>query len=166
MPAGNTYESIATQTLGSATASVTFSSIPSTYTDLVLISTAGVTSGALNYAVRINSDSGANYSRTVLSGTGSAATSDRNTGLTYTILNDYGYLDTTLNTNIIGQFMNYSNSTTFKTVLSRTNNAANGTSACVNLWRSTAVISSLLILPTSSTFLAGSTFSLYGIASA
>lgn len=166
MPAGNTYEAIATQTLGSAAASVTFSSIPSTYTDLVLISTAGVTSGALNYAVRFNSDSGTNYSRTVLSGTGSAATSDRNTGLTYTILNDYGYLDTTLNTNILAHIMNYSNTTTFKTTLSRTNNAANGTSACVNLWRSTAAINSLLILPTGSTFLAGSTFSLYGILAA
>ena len=164
MPA--TYTPIATTTLGSAASSVTFSSISGAYTDLILISTAGVTSGAVNFAVRFNSDTGANYSRTVLSGTGSAASSDRNTGLTYTILNDYGYLDTTLNTNIIGQFMNYSNATTFKTVLSRTNNAANGTSACVNLWRSTAAITRLDILPTSSTFLAGSTFTLYGVKSA
>jgi hypothetical protein len=166
MAAGNTYEAIATQTLGSAAASVTFSSIPSTYTDLVLISTAGVTSGLLNYAVRFNSDSGANYSRTVLSGTGVGTATDRNTNITYNILNDYGYLDTTLNTNILAHIMNYSNATTFKTTLSRTNNTANGTSTCVNLWRSTAAINSLLILPTGSTFLAGSTFSLYGIASA
>jgi len=162
----STYTPIATNTLGSAASSVTFSSIPGTYTDLILISTAGVTSGAVNFAVRFNSDSGTNYSRTVLSGTGSAASTDRNTNLTYTILNDYGYLDTTLNTNIIGQIMNYSNSTTFKTVLSRTNNADNGTSACVNLWRNTAAITSLVILPTSSTFLAGSTFSLYGVKNA
>jgi hypothetical protein len=162
----STYTPIATNTLGSAASSVTFSSIPGTYTDLILISTAGVTSGALNFAVRLNSDSGTNYSRTVLSGTGSVASTDRNTGLTYTILNDYGYLDTTLNTNIIGHFMNYSNATTFKTVLSRTNNAANGTSACVNLWRNTAAITSLVILPTGSTFLAGSTFTLYGVKSA
>lgn len=166
MPLPSTMTPIATNTLATTASSVTFSSIPSMYTDLFLVSTAGVTSGSLNYAVRINSDSGTNYSRTVLSGTGSAASADRNTGLTYTILNDYGYLDTTLNTNIIGQFMNYSNSTTFKTVLSRTNNTANGTSACVNLWRSTDAISSLLILPTGSTFLAGSTFTLYGIKAA
>jgi hypothetical protein len=162
----STYEPIATTTLGSAASSVTFSSITASYTDLVLISTAGVTAGAVNFAVRFNSDSGANYSRTVFSGTGSAATSDKNTGLTYTILNDYGYMDTTLNTNIIGHIMNYSNSTTFKTTLSRTNNAANGTSAVVNLWRNTAAINRLDILPTSSTFLAGSTFTLYGIKAA
>jgi hypothetical protein len=162
----STYEPIATTTLVSATASVTFSSITGSYTDLVIISTAGVTAGAVNFAVRFNSDSGANYSRTVLSGTGSSVLSDKNTGLTYTILNDYGYLDTTLNTNILGYIMNYSNSTTYKTTLSRTNNVANGTSACVNLWRSTAAINRLDILSTSSTFLAGSTFTLYGIKAA
>ena len=37
MAAGNTYVALATQTLGSATATVTFSSISGAYTDLVLV---------------------------------------------------------------------------------------------------------------------------------
>jgi hypothetical protein len=50
MPAGNTYEAIATQTLGSAAASVTFSSIPGTYTDLVLVVAGTLTTGTEKYS--------------------------------------------------------------------------------------------------------------------
>jgi hypothetical protein len=163
--AAATYTPIQTQTLGSAAASITFSSIPSTYTDLVLVCNGGVTSGAWNYIVQVNS-SNTGYSRTSISGSGSAASSVRSTSQTSMILNDYGYLDTTFGTNVIAHFMNYSNATTYKTVLSRSNNAANGTSATVNLWQNTAAITSMVVASSSSTFLAGSTFTLYGISSA
>jgi hypothetical protein len=63
MAAGNTYEAIATQTLGSAAASVTFSSIPGTYTDLVIVCTPlRVTAGAEELVFQFNSDTGSNYS--------------------------------------------------------------------------------------------------------
>jgi hypothetical protein len=60
--------------------------------------------------------------------------------------------------------MNYSNSTTYKTILGRSNAATSGTSAAVGLWRSTSAINSIEIGTVS--FTAGSTFSLYGIAAA
>lgn len=166
MAAGNTYESIATQTLGSAAASVTFSSITGSYTDLVLVCDAGITAGLRNYLVQVNSDTSTNYSRTSLSGDGTSATSVRGSSLTNIILNDYGYLEGTSGSNAIAHFMNYSNTTTYKTVLCRSNNTANGTSSTVNLWRSTAAISTILVAASASTFVAGSTFTLYGIKNA
>jgi hypothetical protein len=65
--AGNTYVAIAEQTLGTAAASVTFSSIPGTYTDLVLVLSVQDASGN-TFALQFNGDTSTNYS-TVLTGT-------------------------------------------------------------------------------------------------
>jgi hypothetical protein len=74
-----TYSLIASNTLSTSAASVTFSSIPSTYTDLVLKMSVRVnTSGSDNNAgilLEFNGSSAANYSRTNLRGNGSAAAS-------------------------------------------------------------------------------------------
>lgn len=162
MAAGNTYEAIATQTLGSAAASVTFSSISGAYTDLVLI-IAGVQSVADNPYVQFNSDTATNYSRTQLSGDGSSASSSRNSNNAKIIFTG-GDLSTF---NAILNIQNYANTTTYKTVLIRSNSASDRTAAAVGLWRSTSAITSLLIANNSAnTFAAGSTFTLYGIQSA
>ena len=72
----STEVAIATQTLGSATASITFSSIPSTYTDLrIVFSGTGAT--VLNLKVRFNGDSASNYSQTNLQGLGYSVQSSR-----------------------------------------------------------------------------------------
>jgi hypothetical protein len=71
-----TYEPIATTTLGTAAASITFSSIPATYTDLRLVVVAKAVS-ASTLDVRFNNDSGTNYSKTEISGDGSSAVSFR-----------------------------------------------------------------------------------------
>lgn len=168
MPAGNTYEAIATQTLGSATNTVTFSSIPSTYTDLVLIANTIIASvsGFPECSLRFNSDTGTNYSNTYLLGTGSSAASGRGTSYTYA---DCGYLaanSSNPNTRIIN-IMNYSNTTTNKTVISRGSSVNGGqVIAYVNLWRNTAAINSITIFTQSDNYTAGSTFSLYGIQNA
>ena len=163
MPAGNTYVALATQTLTSA-GTVTFSSIPSTYTDLIMVVNAAVATGATNLDIRINSDTGTNYSYTTISGSGTAIVSSRGTNLTFMRLDYDGYLTTSLTQCAVVHFMNYANTTTFKTVLSRCNNASNGVSSNVTLWRSTAAINTI------STFTGnlaiGSTLSLYGIAAA
>ena len=67
-----TFEPIATQTLASAASSITFSSIAASWTDLRLVIIG--TAAAANYVtLNINSDTGANYSQTVLYGTGTGA---------------------------------------------------------------------------------------------
>ena len=76
----STYQPIATNTLGSAAASVTFSSISGAYTDLVLIMNAGSSTTNADVDINVNGDTGANYSRTILYGTGSTAGSTRYTG--------------------------------------------------------------------------------------
>ena len=173
MPASNTYEPIATTTLTSAVPSVTFGSIPQTYTDLVLIM-----SPANNTSVQdgtelfsINSDTGTNYSFTELYGSGSVAASIRRSNTAYIGLSFFTTIDTTLgSTTNVTHFMNYSNTTTNKTILNRANNLGStyaGTSLIVGLWRSTAAITSFSVRPGGSTnFKSGSTFTLYGIKAA
>jgi hypothetical protein len=167
MAAANTYVSIATQTLGSAAASVTFSSIPSTYTDLVLVVNGAIASGAQDIWVQVNGDTGANYSRTNLWGGGTTVGSTRLSAQTKFAMNDAAALDGGYQFNAIMQFMNYSNTTTYKTMLERANNAARGVDAGVHLWRSTAAINSIYVYNSGATnYVVGSTFSLYGIAAA
>ena len=164
MPAGNTYVAIATQTLGSAAASVTFSSIPSTYTDLVCIVNAGITSGIEDIALTFNSDTGTNYSRTYLYGDGSSAVSGANSNVSRIAIGSFG--SGVINGTNIFSVMNYANTTTFKTVVSRGNNAGAGVLSYAGVWRNTAAITSMLLSTTGSTWMAGSTFSLYGITAA
>jgi hypothetical protein len=160
MAAGNTYESIATQTLGSAAASVTFSSIPGTYTDLVLIFNGkGAASG--NVTFQFNGDTGTNYSATIIYGDGSSAGSVRVSSQSSMNIGSVG-TDWTTNTFSI---MNYANATTYKTVLGRYSRP-DEVGAKVGLWRSTSAITSIVVGKSSGTYDTGSTFSLYGIKAA
>jgi hypothetical protein len=157
----STYEKIATTTLGSASATITFSSITGTYTDLVLILSAKAIAN-MDCFIRLNGDSGSNYSLTRLSGNGTSASSDRYANQTKGYGDIDGYINTTnFNVEII-QFMNYSNTTTYKTFLSRASTAGNGVDAIVNLWRNTAAITSIE-LSGSSNYATGTTATLYGI---
>ena len=163
MPA--TYEPIATITLGSGVTSYTFSSIPSTYTDLVLIGDWSIsTAGGAATVVQFNGDTGTNYSNTYIYGTGSAAGSGRGSNSTNFGI---GY-ETAANTrqNTIVYFMNYSNTTTFKTSLTKNSAPSLQYVAYVSLWRSTAAISSIKLDNLGASFVSGSTFTLYGIAAA
>lgn len=157
MPA--TYEPIATYTVPSAQASYTFSSIPGTYTDLVLIVQA--TTISANYNLRLNGDTGANYSYTSIYGTGSSATSGRSAnntviGLTYT---SSGAPISKI------QIQNYSNSTTNKTLLIRQDDSSNATTTTVGLWRNSSAITSITIV-SSGNIPTGTMLTLYGIKAA
>jgi hypothetical protein len=159
-----TYTPLQSVVLTSATSNITFSGIDQTYTDVVIVVQAAVTSGSVALRMQFNSDTGANYSSTWLSGTGSAAISSRTTGTTYMKIDEYSGMNTTLGggLNTIN-VMNYSNATTFKTALTRPSRADLGVDAVAGLWRNTAAINSITLLTSSSTFVAGSTFDLYGI---
>jgi hypothetical protein len=161
MPA--TYDPIATQTLGSSSGSITFSSIPSTYTDLVIVFS-GTTPALVAVDIQFNGDSSAIYSRAIISGNGSSASSDREVNQNQSSIG----LSSTTQSDTIWQVFNYSNTTTFKTTLARANVSASLVRACVGLYRSTSAITSVTLSVTNSatTFNTGSTFSLYGIKSA
>lgn len=169
MAAGATYIPIATTTTSGSAASYTFSSIPSTYTDLILVVNGTNSSGSTeDLMVRYNGDTGTNYSRTFLEGTTSALNSGRTSDQTYAIIG--GYIGSGKNFVTIFQFLNYSNTTTYKTSLSRANigNAATyGIYSTVGLWRSTAAINSVQVFwPSAGTFGNGTSLTLYGIAAA
>lgn len=165
MPA--TYEPIATTTLSTTTASVTFSSISGAYTDLILIfdglSTA--VANAVGFQIKVNEASGSLQSYTRLQGNGTTASSSRVQDGDPAV----GVVGNSERSNIIAQIMNYSNSTTFKTIISRynSNDAGDGrTGAYVNLTRATTAITSLLVDLSAGSFASGSTFTLYGIKAA
>jgi hypothetical protein len=159
-----TYEPIATNTLGSATGTITFSSIPSTYTDLVLITSTKYTSTASHCLLQFNSDSNTNYSNTFLYGDGSSALSGRQINTTASFI---GRANTTEFGLGVTHIQNYGNSTIFKTVLSRGNLASSLTIVYSGLWRNTNAITSLSIVGNAGdTFTTGSTFTLYGIKAA
>jgi hypothetical protein len=164
----STYEPIATQTLGSSTSSVTFSSIPSGYTDLILVTQVkGTDATDRDLCLTINGDTASNYSRTILYGDGTIAGSVRASNET---VSKYAIVPgTTTNQWEIAtlHLMNYSNATTYKTGIVRRGQATNGLAANVILWRATpAAITTLVLNPLVGSFSAGSTFTLYGIKAA
>lgn len=161
MAAGSTYTPIATYTVPSAQASYTFTSIPSTYTDLILV-VGGNSSASDNNLMQFNSDTGTNYSGTFLYGDGTTASSARSTSDSKIQL---GGFDGTNPGTLIVQIMNYANTTTYKTVINRMNSGGY-VQARVGLWRSTAAINSVKIYPSASNLTTGSVLTLYGILAA
>jgi hypothetical protein len=169
MAAGSTYTPIATTTLGSAASSYTFSSIPGTYTDLVLVIQTKHSSSGVGFWVQsqINGDTGTNYSNTFLRGTGIAAPSsgrysNRGEGMFFGLCDHTQFGVYTIN------FQNYSNTTTYKTALARGSSATDSAMTQVNLWRNTAAITSLKIWIENGSvnMVTGSTLTLYGITAA
>jgi len=167
MAADGTYEPIATNTLSSSAASVTFSSISSSYTDLILISSAKLVSGTAGMQLQFNGDTSTNYSNTFLWADGSTASSVGNSNATSINFHYGAYLDSTNWAIQTSQIMNYSNATTYKTVLNRDGSAPTGTDAVVGMWRNTSAINQVLIkVGNANVFETGSSFTLYGIAAA
>ena len=170
MAAGSTYTPIETKTLGTAVSSVTFTSISGSYTDLVLVVNGGMSSGAGYVSMQLNGDTTmSNYSCTYIRGDGSTAASGRYSGATgrYNVTG-VDIQGTSVTANIIFQFQNYSNSTTYKTILNRWNQSSVGTSTGVTLWRNTNAITQIVLTEADSgaDWVIGSTFTLYGIAAA
>ena len=163
-----TYTPIATTTLTSAAANITFSSISQAYTDLRLVVITRQDNNGSNDSLRLrfNSDSGTNYSRTNLTGDGSSAASTRTANDDE--INIVSYIPGTSATGGLYavttvDIMNYSNTTTYKTCLIRTSNASAGTAATVGMWRSTAAISTIFMRVSGFNMTAGTTATLYGI---
>jgi hypothetical protein len=172
MPA--TYSSIATTTLGSDQANITFSNITGVYTDLRLIAAIKTTTalGVTDLKVQVNADTGTNYSSTRIYGGSAPATSDRSSN--QASWNQLAVSGANNSSNVFNpvllDFMNYSNTVTNKTVLVRTNplssDAEGYVTAMVLLYRSTSAITSIKIESNSGANIAsGSVVTLYGIKS-
>jgi hypothetical protein len=156
-----TYDLIASTTVASISTSVTFSSLPASgYRDLIVI-VAGTGDGDSFIRPRFNGDSGNNYNRVQMRGTGSAAFSETQTNQTDMI---WGKLESN-NGLVIGQIFDYATTDKHKTVLTRGNATGERVEAWANRWASTSAITSIEIRGTGTGIAVGTVISIYGIAS-
>ena len=157
-----TYEKIASTTLTSSSSTITFNSIPATYTDLrIQIIPVGATAGC---RLQFNADTGNNYSRTALQGTGTLAASDSAANVDRISLEYYG-MDASIPSMYTADIFSYAGST-LKTVLGTAAEDYNGsgsTSVRVGLWRSTSAVTRLDLYTIGTAFQSGTTATLYGI---
>lgn len=160
----STYVALRTETVAVATPSVTLNLSGITgYTDLVLIYNGTVTASGMDIRFRFNGDTSSAYSYTYVGGNGSTASSSRLANSTF--LASYALVGTSSNPGTIAiNIMNYSNTTTNKTVLVRTSDAPSEVVAYAGLWRNTSAITSVTLFPNANNFAVGTTFTIYGIA--
>jgi hypothetical protein len=170
-----TYTLISSNVLTSSAASVTFSAIPATFTDLVLRGSIRTDFPDPTDAMllRFNGDSSSLYSVTSLRGSGAAVVSNRQSSAT-SISDIIVNADTaTSNTFSVAEFyipsyivsQNKPSSIFYAQERNATSPVFIGAQAA--LYRSTTAISSLTLTPRDGTnFLSGSSFYLYGISNA
>jgi len=161
-----TYEPIQTFThTGASTTAITLSSIPSTYTDLVVV--AHVLYSANNgdfMRLRFNGDASSLYSGTPLVGNGTSYNSYRSS-------NDSGFTfyasSTSTYTVVQMHINNYANTTTNKSLLIRSSSVSStNVEARAGLYRSTAAINSLSLVFSNASIAAGTNITIYGIKAA
>ena len=175
MPASTTYTPLATVSgFSGSPAQLVMSNIPQTYTDLVIVGSFRTTTAAVttSYSIILNNDFNSSYSNTNLIGTGSTATSSRNSNISYGATLEYAGAGANATASVFGSslthIMNYSNTTTFKTLLMRgavDNNGSGGLALASGLYRSTNAIVQIYI-QVNGNYVNGSTFTVYGIAAA
>ena len=166
-----TYTLIESQVLGSAAASVTFSAIPATYTDLVLRVSSRTDAGTANdnLQVTFNSDTATNYSMTRLTGTGSAVSSFNASAQTFARVgwtdgntataSTFGNMEVYIPSYLVSQ-----NKPFLSFAVSEQNATAANMDVIADLWSNTAAITSLNIISNNSgNFVTDSSFYLYGI---
>ena len=175
----NTYTFIASNVLTTTATSVTFSSIPATYTDLVLRFSARSNEATVTDSIgdiRINGATTSLYSNTTIYGDGASAASNRTTSATYIQCFTVSAAGATSNTfgSVELYLPNYISTTQNKTL--GANSAAESNTATATNWywngataglyrESANAISSVEIALNSSgsSFVSGSSFYLYGI---
>ena len=160
-----TYELIETTTLTSSASSVTFTSITQDYRDLVLVNDAAASS-LLEVGIRLNSDTGSNYSVVWMQSDDGFVNSGSATYDRIRFFNA-GRVTTNLGESLQKlEFLDYSATDKHKTLLSAVqNDFYPALIRTAHRWANTSAISNIEVYLSSGTFNTGSTFSLYGIAS-
>lgn len=161
-----TYDKIITTTLSANTSDVTLSSIPATYTDLILIINGSFTSSENSFGMRFNGDTTAAYSSTALYTDGTTTTSLRFSNTSRMYVGRASSTSSTTNSTSIIHIQNYSSTAINKSIICRCGSPTISMEQ-VAMWRSTSAVSSITIAhfdfigtPQIS---AGTTFTLYGI---
>jgi hypothetical protein len=157
------YIALANITLSSSAATVTFTNIPNTYRDLIIIGSGTSTGTALDIGARFNSDSGTNYSQVAMFGLGSTSGSSSQGSETGFGLGRFSNSIANFQTSL----MDYSATDKHKTCLTRYDDATVVTVARAGRWANTNAITSIQLYNASAngqSFAIGSTFALYGIA--
>lgn len=165
MAAGLTYSSIATYTATGSSNTITFSSVPQTYTDLVIAIDGNAPTSYPYFDIQFNTDtsgSSTNYSFTRFIGFGTgAAYSDRYANF-FSIEPSLGDTD---RGSIIFHIQSYRNTNMLKTIMWRDGNK--GAALCVGLWRNTAAIDTITLKGGNGLNIpSGTNFTLYGIEAA
>lgn len=169
--AAGDFDSIATTTVGAGgAATVTFSSIPSTYTHLQI---RAICTDAGNNSVKINfnSDTASNYAFHFLQGNGATTSAGGGANNSFGVIGaaSQGFPSSaTIFGALICDILDYANTNKFKTIRTLNGYDANGSGTVEftsSLWRSTSAISSI-ILDMNNNFAQYSHFALYGIKAA
>jgi len=153
--ATQTYVALATTTLAGGETEVTFSSIPATYRDVVLV-IAGSSSTASGLEAKINGST-ANMSTVYMYGDGASASSGSATGVAVIgQIDSGGGVSTT-------HFLDYSATDKHKTFLTRGSRAGGIVIAYANRWAQTTAINSIAMVMQAGSLNSGTVISLYGI---
>ena len=154
---------LANTTLGSNSTTITFSSIPGTYQDLYLV-VVGRSSGGFFQNIRFNGDSGSNYNTVRFTSNASTITSGTYAGANRGLISDQS-----LNSSITGaafvHILDYARTDKHKTTIGdvHVDNSTYNEMLC-NRWANTAAITTVALSSDSGqTYLAGTTFALYGV---
>lgn len=162
----NSYESIATVTGTGSASTLSFTSIPSTYTHLQI---RGINNDTVGYFVSatFNSDTAANYTIHQLYGDGTTIAAYGGAGANYIYAGVAGYVSSLTVAPMIMDILDYTNTNKFKTCRMLTGNDSNGSATGYmqsnsGLWRSTSAITRI-DLTMAGSFSTNATFALYGI---
>jgi hypothetical protein len=172
----STYQFISSNVLASSAASVTFSAIPNTYTDLVIKASVRTSENYArgNILVSFNADTSTNYSSTWILGYSTSPSSARESNASILFGNEDNTNGNTTTSNSFGSFELYlpnylrnANKPLSTIGVIENNNSTDGQYGnfpIAGLWRNTAAVTSITLSNASThTFLAGSSFYLYGI---
>lgn len=163
-----TYIKLATyEVSGTSTTNYTFSDISQAYTDLVLVFHFKPSANTNQPYIQFNSDTSlgsTNYSTLSYTSNGSSSVSQQHMSI-------YGwYPSPGPGIGTASYFMpwvvninNYTNTSLLKTAISRFGNGSSYSNFLTHTWRSTAAISSIKITQETGYFVAGTTFTIYGL---
>jgi hypothetical protein len=153
--------SLATTVLASAVSSVTFS-VPSGYRDLQIIAQYKNTDNGIQAMVRLNGDTATNYFNVGMAGYSTSSVASWSNNISRIQVISYTGVSSSEFCLLEMDFLDYQASDKQKTILTRSNHSGE-VDAVASRWASTSAITSIVLLPETNTFAAGSTFELFGV---